>query len=190
MKKIEDLTLKEYEIYKEELDSNDFNILRILEIFGIKDPDKLDVQELKKVTDYVINSRININPLKEEYTIKDKTFKAVLEIKDIKAAQYIDFQSYMKNYKLQNVLSIFLLPIEYGKSRIFHRRTKRVLAYNDGYDIIEVQNLIYENFKIGDALALSGFFFNLSEKLIPIMANSLTFQMMVKAEKIRRGKKI
>lgn len=189
MKKVEDLTLKEYDEYLEEmalLNTKDFNIFRILELFGIKNGEDLEVGELNRLTRDVVAAKIEVPILRKEYTIKGKSLHPVLIIRDIKAAQFVDFQAYMSDFKLYKVLSVFLLPIKYSKSRIFKRKVRNVMKYNDGYDVVELQDLIYNNFKIGDAMALSGFFFKLSVNLLPLIQNSLMMDQMVQIERLRR----
>lgn len=186
MKKLSDFTLKEYEKYYELVKGEDFNVFEILELFGYKNSDNLEVGEFNKIVNDIFSQKIEVPPLKLEYEVNGKHFKLITMIKDIKAGQFIDYQIYLKEVKLHQLLSIFLLPITICDSSIMKRKIKKVKNYNDGYDLIELQDFLYNNFKISDAMAISNFFLNLSASLLPIIQNSLMLQMA--KEKIRLEK--
>ena len=81
-----------------------------------------------------------------KYKIGGMELESMLNISDMSVAQFIDYQTFLKDTDkyLVEMLSVFLIPK--GKK------------YNDGYDIIEVQNVIRDNLSIIDALSLSAFF--------------------------------
>lgn len=190
MKKLEDFTLKEYEEYNELVkNAGENDLFEIMELFGIKNPDKLEIKEFERLSSKIAAEVVSPRQLKEEYEINGKKYKLVTMIKDVKAAQFVDFQIYLKNYKIQNVLSIFLLPIEYRWSKIFKKSFKKVKDYNDGYDLVELQKDIYEHLTISDAITISDFFLNLSTTLLPIIHNSLMIQMAAEKEKSMRKRK-
>lgn len=70
----------------------------------------------------------------------------VMDFRKINTAQYVDFQAFSKNFpaSLPELLSVFLVPE--GK------------AYNDGYDVLEVQERV-KQIPFPDALGLAAFFF-------------------------------
>ncbi len=70
----------------------------------------------------------------------------VLDFRKINTAQYVDFQAFSKDFpaSLPQLLSVFLVPE--GK------------AYNDGYDVLEVQERV-KQIPFPDALGLAAFFF-------------------------------
>lgn len=72
--------------------------------------------------------------------------KPTADLRKVTAAQYIDFQTFAPEGEARFVelLSVFLVPE--GK------------AYNDGYDVLEVQAAIRADLPVLDALALSAFF--------------------------------
>lgn len=72
--------------------------------------------------------------------------KPTADFRRITAAQYIDFQTFAPEGEARFVelLSVFLVPE--GK------------AYNDGYDVLEVQAALRADLSVLDALALSAFF--------------------------------
>ena len=191
MKKLGELTLKEYNEYKELLNSEHFNIFEIMNLLGIKDPDKLELVEFNNITNMIVSESINIPPIKKLYLVNGRYFKPVLMVKDIKAAQFTDFQAFMSGeYKLNRVLSVFLLPVDVKKN-IFKKTVYKAKNYNEGYDVLEVQNFLYNNFNIQDALALSSFFLNLSARLLPLTLGYLNrkmMKMMVKQKKQMKQK--
>lgn len=168
MKNINDFTIKEYKEYVDILEDKDHNPFELLKLFGIENADKLKPNEFEKLYLEVLEQRVTAEPIKEFYNINGKRYKFVSQIKDINAAQYIDYQSYMKNFSDEKILSIFLLPT---KKTIFNK--DKVLPYNDGYDILEVQENLLNNMKMKDAYAISDFFLILSMRLTPIFQGYL-----------------
>jgi hypothetical protein len=108
----------------------------------------------------------------------------VLQLKDIKAAQFLDMQSYINKFKYHQIISVFLLPTE--KKGLLKKKYSPV-KYNSGYDIIKLQDLIYNEMRIGDAVAISGFFFNLSMKVLPIIQDSLMVEAIATKVKLEKG---
>jgi hypothetical protein len=73
----------------------------------------------------------------------------------------------MRDFKLEEVLSVFLIP-QYRKWGKWH-----TYKYNSGYDVIKVQENLYNHMKIGDAQELSNFFLKSSVKLLGLMKGFL-----------------
>lgn len=84
--------------------------------------------------------------------------RPVTDFRKINTAQYIDFQTFAKGFpaSLPQLLSVFLVPE--GK------------AYNDGYDVAEVQRRV-EDIPFPDALGLAAFFFG---RFLQLTEDSLT----------------
>lgn len=82
----------------------------------------------------------------------------VLDFRKINTAQYVDFQAFSKDFpaSLPQLLSVFLVPE--GK------------AYNDGYDVLEVQERV-KQIPFPDALGLAAFFFG---RFLELTRDSLT----------------
>lgn len=82
----------------------------------------------------------------------------VADFRKINTAQYIDFQTFAKDFPatLPEILSVFMVPE--GK------------AYNDGYDPAAVQQQVRE-MPLADALGLAAFFFG---KFSALIVDSLT----------------
>lgn len=87
------------------------------------------------------------------------------DLRKITAAQYIDFQAFAPDgeKKMVEVLSCFLVP--------------EGCKYNDGYDIVEVQNAIREDLSVQDAVYLSAFFLSKYAALIKATQTSLVRTM-------------
>lgn len=98
----------------------------------------------------------------------------VLDFRKINTAQYVDFQTFSKNFpeSLPQLLSVFLVPE--GK------------AYNDGYDVAEVQQRV-EQISLPDALGLAAFFFKRFLKLT--MASLTSWDSKMKKAKDEGKKK-
>lgn len=107
-----------------------------------------------------------------KYVLGGVTLDVMLNIEKMTAAQFIDYQNYVKDVEknLIQLLSIFLIP--------------KGCKYNDGYDIIEIQKLIRDNLCVVDAMSLSAFFLKWYESLLKATVHYLTKQMkkMMKKE--------
>lgn len=82
-----------------------------------------------------------------KYALGPWSLLPTLDPEKLTTAQYIDFQTFAPaaDEKLVELLSVLLVPEGH--------------PYNDGYDVVEVQNAIREHLSVADALALSAFFF-------------------------------
>lgn len=177
-KHLSELTIREFERYQELLKEEVQDVFSILELFGF-DTNKLDISEMKQAEIEIAGMQLQNNGVKKIYKIDGRRFKAHLNLTTLKASQFIDFQTYMKNFKLQEVLSTFLIPQKknwYGKWV--------TMKYNDGYDIFETQEFLYNNFTIGEAHELSAFFFTQSKDLLKVMKDYLTKKEMMKKLKL------
>lgn len=94
----------------------------------------------------------------DRYVLGDMILKPTGDLRKVTTAQYYDFLAYSPegDAKLVELLSVFLVPE--GK------------AYNDGYDVLEVQEAIRDNLPVSDALALVAFFF---ESWLRLMQDTL-----------------
>lgn len=89
-----------------------------------------------------------------KYKIDGIEYDVMLNIQDMTIAQYIDYQTFLKegDKYIVELLSVFIIP--------------RGHKYSDGYDIADVQKKIREKLSIIDAVTLSAFFLSLSQALI------------------------
>ena len=181
-KHLSDLTIKEFETYQELIKDDVLDLFSLLELFGY-DADKLDIAEMKQAEITIASMTLKTNGVKKVYDINGKKFKSHLNMTTLKASQFIDFQTYVSNFKLQEVLSVFLIP---QKKNWFGKWSTP--KYNDGYDIFQTQEYLYNNFTIGEANELSAFFFNQSNDLLTVMKGYLEkkeMKMKLKLQKIQ-----
>lgn len=113
-----------------------------------------------------------------KYKLGGMELETMTDIHNMTAGQFIDYQTFIKDTEKYTVelLSIFLIPK--GKK------------YNDGYDIIEVQNIIRDNLSIVDAISLSAFFLEWYKSLSMATLNCLKKKMkkMLKKERNQEAK--
>ena len=81
-------------------------------------------------------------------------------------AQFIDYQNYIKNNRIEEILSCFFVPAGH--------------SYNDGYDIEKVKKDLL-SLKITDAYALA-FFFELQLKMYCRLFHRYLLRSMKKAK--------
>ena len=174
MKQLKDFTIKEFEQYQELLET-DGTDAEILELFGV-DINKISASEYKdsmlKINSMGLNAR-----LKKHYTINGVRYKASLNIMKLNAAQFIDFQAHMKDFKIENILSVFMIP----QTKVWYGWKDG--KYNTGYDVIQTINDIHNHFKMSDAKVLSDFFLSQSTSLLKIMKDYLTKKMYLMKKK-------
>lgn len=107
-----------------------------------------------------------------KYVLGGSHFNVMLNIEEMTAAQFIDYQNYIKDIdkNIVQLLSIFLIPKGH--------------KYNDGYDMVEVQKTIRDNLCIIDASAMAAFFLEWYNGLLTATVRSLTKRMkkMMKKE--------
>jgi len=123
--------------------------------------------KFEKMWNSIQHQTLSTKGVKREYKIGNRIFHACLNPFKLKAAQFIDFQTYLQNFKMQSVLSVFLIPVE---RKVLFKKVP--CKYNTDYDIYEVQNFLYENMTIGEASELSNFFLNWSMILLKTMKES------------------
>ena len=83
----------------------------------------------------------------DTYTLGGMKLRLAMDVTKMNVAQYVDFQTFAKGDSVQNfpqLLSCVLIPD--GKT------------YNEGYDVLVVQDAIRRNMPTTDAFALSAFF--------------------------------
>lgn len=181
------LTIKKYLDIKEVLEMNTEEIDKQVSLIAIlADMDENDVynlplqefQELNEKTAFLNELPQTRNYPKTKYKLGGLELETVLDMRDVTAGQYIDYQTFVKDSDkyLVELLSVFLVPK--GKK------------YNDGYDILEVQNAIRENLSILEAISLSAFFLILCESLIKATVHSSIKKLkrMMRKEKDKKIK--
>jgi hypothetical protein len=175
MKQLKDFTIKEFNEYKDLLLEESINEVEILKLFGV-DINKLSISQLKD-TMGKINSMNLDTKLRKYYTIKNVRYKATLNLMSLNAAQFIDFQAYMKDFQIQNILSVFLIP----QTKVWYGWKDG--KYNTDYNVINLVDNIYNEFKMSDAKLLSDFFLSQSTSLLKIMKDYLTKKSLMMKRK-------
>lgn len=178
MKNINDLTIAEFKEFEKLTKNSD--IMGVFDLFKI-DVKDMTLQEMNRTFEKITSFNYETRKLQKYYYIGDRKYKTQLNLTKIKAGQFIDFQSYMSgNKKLEEILSIFLIPMKRRFGFWFEQKYAE-------YDMYEVQKEIYNNFQIADARTLSDFFLHLSTKLLVILKDSLVKRAAM--ERVKKSKK-
>ena len=112
------------------------------------------------------------------YKIGGYELETMLAIDKMSVAQYVDYQTFVKDTDkfLVEMLSIFLIPKGH--------------KYNEGYDIIEVQKAIRDNLSIVDAMSLSAFFLLWYQSLTKATLTSLIKRVKKMKKKMKNPMEI
>ena len=184
MRNINDFTIAEFQTYQELL-AEPQDVFGVMELFGINNPADLPLDKYNKYWDEILNMTLSTQPVKPIYTINGKRYKAELKILNLNAAQFLDLQHYLGEFKMEEVLSIFLLP-QYKKNFTWH-----TYKYNDGYDLLEVQKELREHMKMNQTSELSAFFFETSLNLLRVMTDRSQKKLaMLQMKDIKRREKM
>lgn len=176
MKKLQDFTVNEFNQYYELMKEENKDVKAILTLFGI-DVEKESATALPDLMAAINAMTLNKGILKDYYKLNGHEYYLEKDIRKLTASQFVDFQIYSVDMKMENILSIFLLPVR--KAGFFRKKHEK---YGDGYDVLQVQNDILHHMKIADAQAISDFFLHLSMKLFVIIQEYLE-NKKVKMEK-------
>lgn len=150
-----DISIKQYNDIKNlyldtELSDEDRLILQINILFNV-DALKLKTSELHKYVNEMkfLGEKVPKMKLKKEYQLGNNTYTLRKDLRDLRVAQWLDFQNFLKdgsdtdNYA--NLLSVFFFP-------------KDVDEYGEGYDIEQVRQDINNHLSIAEASSISSFF--------------------------------
>ena len=128
------------------------------EVYKLKPEEVYELQQqLKFLSKPAKDAKKKFKKLK----IADKTYRIVNKLDELNIGQYVDFQfNWNKDYltNLPQILSIFLIP--------------EGCKYNEGYDIVEVQQAIKDNLSIEAALNIAFF---LRRKSVDLIKNRLLY---------------
>lgn len=115
--------------------------------------------------------------IKDKYTINGKEYTVQFNVQDMTMAQYIDYQTFIKEQDkyMSNILACFLIPK--GKK------------YGDGYNLQEVVNDIENYFSIVDAHSVCFFFTLLFQSLTKVMLTYLVKKMKKGMKKMTQEEK-
>ena len=141
-----DVTIEQYykiaDLIKEQDEYTVYNLIDIL--WGI-DSSKLLAKDLTKYTNRLqfLNKDVPKVTLKKHYTFNGRKYDSSCDLTSMSTAQFVDYNNYLKNCKYEEILSVFFIPEGH--------------SYNDGYDILQVQNDLLQ-MKITDCMAAAFFF--------------------------------
>ena len=129
------ITLEQYlEIQAiKEIDSMDVMVELIRILFKIEDPESLPYTEFIKYSQELsfMSKDIERVPLKDIYQINGRNYKLENNVMKLTTSQVIDYRNYSKeDNHITKILSVFLIPEGH--------------QYNDGYDIEQVINDLFD----------------------------------------------
>lgn len=142
----------------------------------------LEYQELARKADFLAEETPQGNPrsVGRKYNIAGWELIPSFDIPKMTTAQYVDFQTYMKNDKFMivEILSCLLVP--------------KGMTYNTGYDILELQKDLREGISVVDANNMIAFFLRkLNDSMRGILIYSrLQMRRMKHHQKVQVMKKI
>ena len=115
--------------------------------------------ELSSKAKFLTAEAFQAGRIAKKYIIGEWELIPVTDYRKLETCQYLDFQTYapdMEN-RMVELLSVILVPKG-------HR-------YNEGYDILELQQAIRDGMSVTDGVTLVGFFLTLFEKSIKDFLN-------------------
>lgn len=133
-----------------------------------------DIQELYPQLDFLNDFKADDVTKIKHIVLNNVKYDVILDTKKFSVAQYVDFQTYVKeqNRKMGELLSTILIP--HGKK------------YNEGYDIVNTINDIYDYLPITTANAILFFF---TKKLVRSINRTLTYWGLVAMMMMPKQKK-
>ena len=133
-----------------------------------------EYKELVVKSGFLAPENINYHPVAKKYILGKFELIPCRDFRKIETCQYIDFQTYAPDLDkyLVEFLSVILVPKG-------HR-------YNEGYDILEVQQAIREEMSVSDGVSLAGFFLTWCKKSIKDSLNYSKREAMGIKDKTKR----
>ena len=131
----------------------------------------LPIEEVRKLREKLLWISTNYNYPKKEFNYKkikigDTTCKILTDLQKMTYAQFVDFQTYIKDmeHKRAEILSVFFIPEGH--------------KYGDGYDIVALQKEIRE--KVGITVFSQCFFFFLKKYTASLNHTAIYLASMLK----------
>lgn len=105
-----------------------------------------EYKELVVKSGFLNPENINYHPIAKRYILGKFELIPTRDFRKLETCQYIDFQTYAQDLDRYMVefLSVILVP--------------KAHRYNEGYDILEVQDAIRDEMSVSDGISLAGFF--------------------------------
>lgn len=108
-----------------------------------------DYKEMVRASRFLEDIDHNRHMVAKKYTFGDLELIPTTDYRKIETCQYVDFQTFSADFenRMVELLSVMLVPKG-------HR-------YNEGYDVMDVQEVIRERMSVTDAVSLVAFFLTL-----------------------------
>jgi len=162
-----DLTVGQVDELKDVLKdgSNDWSL--ILDILGY-DINEISTAKLQSIQSEIETSLPQRSKIKLFYKIGGRIYKPQLTLSSLTAGQFIDLQMYTKGEKIEEILSVFMIPCNWYF---------KPLKYGS-YDMKKVQKDIYDYMKFEEANSLSFFFLRQSERIAKVTRDYLQNKLL------------
>ena len=155
--------------------------VKILSILSDMSEEEILHLPIPKYKEMVVASRFledvdkNRHKAARLYIVGNWKLLPTMDYRKMETAQYVDFQTFapMVETHMAELLSCLLVPVG--------------CRYNEGYDILEVQQALKDNLSVTDALSLSAFFLNRYRNLIKDSLNSCRQEVRIIKDKSRRS---
>ena len=155
--------------------------VKILSILSDMSEEEILHLPIPKYKEMVVASRFledvdnNRHKAARLYIVGDWKLLPTMDYRKMETAQYVDFQTFapMVETHMAELLSCLLVPVG--------------CRYNEGYDILEVQQALKDNLSVTDALSLSAFFLTKFKNLIRDLLNSCRQEVRTIKDKSRRS---
>ena len=133
-----------------------------------------EYKELVIKSGFLNPENINYHQIAKKYILGKFELIPTRDFRKLETCQYIDFQTYAPDLDkyLVEFLSVILVPKG-------HR-------YNEGYDILEVQDAIRDEMSVSDGISLAGFFLTWCRKSIQDSLNYSKQEAMKIRDKDKR----
>lgn len=110
---------------------DDYTMCNIIDTIWNVDSANMPISEFKEYKNALKFMNDDIKPdtdIPSEITLNGHSYQTSYNLTEVKTAQYIDFQNYLKkdNVQYKDLLSVFVIPAGHN--------------YNDGYDLNEVKS--------------------------------------------------
>ena len=154
--------------------------VKILSILSDMSEEEILHLPIPKYKEMVVASRFledvdkNRHKAARLYIVGDWKLLPTMDYRKMETAQYVDFQTFapMVETHMAELLSCLLVPVG--------------CRYNEGYDILEVQQALKDNLSVTDALSLSAFFLTRYRNLIKDSLNSCKQEIQRMTDKQKR----
>lgn len=161
-----DITLKQFNKIQSFLETPDkytlFNIIDV--VYGV-DSIHLPIGELPQYDINFLKESVPKVKLRNKYTLNGTVYQSGIDLTEVKAGQFLDYQNYVKDGAgYEKLLSVFFIPQGH--------------EYNDGYDLKQAQEDL-ENLDIVTVTSLA-FFFRAQLELFAILFQRSLHKTIVK----------